>query len=258
VTDHAEHQAQGNGPGALNIVPNLLEQGIRQSGTMRRYHGWQYNLVRVFLGQRLMEIGCGYGDDIPLLLREDRFLLATDVEEDFIARVRADYRDFPSDRLQVRTFDIVQDSVDEISHLAFDTVFSSNVLEHIEDDRRALTQIHQVLQAAPASRPRRIVLLLPALAFLHGPLDEALGHFRRYTRRSIRERCEAAGFITEKCFYMNLPGILSWFIQSNLRRRQYEQSDTDSVDRIVPIVETLEKIIPPPIGLTVIYIGRLA
>ena len=52
----------------------------------------------------------------------------------------------------------------------------SNVLEHIEDDAAAVRRFRSVLPEGG-----RLVILVPALPALYGSIDEAIGHFRRYT-----------------------------------------------------------------------------
>ena len=73
-----------------------------------------------------------------------------------------------------------------------DTVMLSNVLEHIEDDAAAVRRFRSVL-----AEDGRLVILVPALPALYGSIDEAIGHFRRYTPRSLRAVIEANGFELE-------------------------------------------------------------
>lgn len=44
---------------------------------------------------------------------------------------------------------------------------------------------------------------MPALPWLWSKHDERHHHFRRYTRRSLRETAAAAGLAAERCFYFN-------------------------------------------------------
>lgn len=62
----------------------------------------------------------------------------------------------------------------------FDTIVYIDVLEHIEHDREELEL------AANLLNPRgHLVVLSPAHQFLYTPFDRAIGHFRRYDRRSL-------------------------------------------------------------------------
>lgn len=62
----------------------------------------------------------------------------------------------------------------------FDTVLYIDVLEHIEEDGDELRR------AAARLRPGgALVVLSPAHQWLYSPFDARIGHFRRYSRRSL-------------------------------------------------------------------------
>jgi SAM-dependent methyltransferase len=63
-----------------------------------------------------------------------------------------------------------------------------DVLEHMADPVRVLQNAAQVL------RPDGVLILtVPAYQWLFGRWDEILGHYRRYTRRGLRDHAAAAG-----------------------------------------------------------------
>jgi SAM-dependent methyltransferase len=63
----------------------------------------------------------------------------------------------------------------------FDTVLYIDVLEHIEDDTAEMARAARVLKPGGY-----VVVLSPAHQFLFTPFDAALGHFRRYSRSTLR------------------------------------------------------------------------
>ena len=83
---------------------------------------------------------------------------------------------------------------------AFDGAVLGEVLEHVEDDRGALTEIARVL------RPGGVLALsVPANPKLFGPSDIWAGHVRRYTRPELINACESAGFTVESCLGWGFP-----------------------------------------------------
>ena len=62
----------------------------------------------------------------------------------------------------------------------FDAVLYIDVLEHIEDDRGELERATRLLREGGY-----LIVLSPAHQWLFSPFDEAIGHFRRYDRRSL-------------------------------------------------------------------------
>jgi hypothetical protein len=83
----------------------------------------------------------------------------------------------------------------------FDTIIYIDVLEHIEDDAGELKL------ASSRLRPGgRVVVLSPAHQFLYTPFDASIGHFRRYSRASLR-KVSPAELHCESMFYLDACGV---------------------------------------------------
>jgi SAM-dependent methyltransferase len=81
---------------------------------------------------------------------------------------------------------------------AFDVVIASDVLEHIEDDSAAMTEIRRVL------RPRgSVIIIVPAHQWLFANHDVALHHFRRYSKTALRGLLARSGFQITRLSYWN-------------------------------------------------------
>ena len=72
-----------------------------------------------------------------------------------------------------------------------------DVIEHVEDDRKFLREIHSFLKANG-----RIYITVPAFQTLWSHEDEEAGHWRRYTLRSLSDTLTAAGFQIEFSTYI--------------------------------------------------------
>jgi 2-polyprenyl-3-methyl-5-hydroxy-6-metoxy-1,4-benzoquinol methylase len=83
----------------------------------------------------------------------------------------------------------VVESPDALPADAFDYLFAFEVLEHIEQDARALLAWTKHLRPGG-----RLLLSVPAHARKFGRSDEIVGHVRRYERRQLRTLLETAGF----------------------------------------------------------------
>jgi SAM-dependent methyltransferase len=94
----------------------------------------------------------------------------------------------------------------EIEKIPFtiDAVFSSNVLEHIQDDGKILRDIRKSLKSGG-----KIAIYVPAFQVLYSQLDRNVGHFRRYGRQELTSKLELAGFRVEKCFYSDSLGFVA-------------------------------------------------
>jgi hypothetical protein len=77
------------------------------------------------------------------------------------------------------------------------TVAMLDVLEHIDDDLAALVELRS--RMAPDTQ---LIVTVPALQWAFSGWDEALGHHRRYSRRSLRQVLERAGFTVDAVSYL--------------------------------------------------------
>src|SRR5205814_6821840 len=121
-------------------------------------------------------------------------------------------------------------------------------LEHIEDDRGALRHMHDLL--APGGK---LLLFVPAGTYLYGRLDEALGHFRRYSLNEVRAKAAEAGFAVDELFYMNVAGIPGWFLSSRvLRRTAPPRGMLWLFNLLTPLFIRFEETLKPRFGQSVV------
>ncbi|HWQ19577.1 MAG TPA: class I SAM-dependent methyltransferase [Methanotrichaceae archaeon] len=81
---------------------------------------------------------------------------------------------------------------------AFDVVFALDVIEHIEDHKRAMKEICRILRPGGF-----LVLTVPAFQFLWSAHDTANHHKRRYTRAGLIRDLESSHLSVEKSTYWN-------------------------------------------------------
>ena len=83
-------------------------------------------------------------------------------------------------------------------------LYTSNVLEHIEDDLSALITIRQKMQLGSL-----LIIYVPALPILYSSHDKSIGHYRRYRKKELMEKVESAGFVVKKMYWNDSLGILA-------------------------------------------------
>ena len=89
-------------------------------------------------------------------------------------------------------------------HLPFrsasiDLVVAFDVLEHIDDDDRAVAEIHRVLRVGGSA-----LIAVPCDMRLWSAHDVAVGHVRRYTRDTLRTVLENGGLRIERLWSWNV------------------------------------------------------
>jgi SAM-dependent methyltransferase len=202
------------------------------------------------VGQRVVEIGCGVGNFTGLLLDRE-IVVALDAEPDCVERLLL--RNPGRANLHALVADAARFDFAQIARFQPDSCVCLNVLEHIEDDEGALRRMASVLEPGGV-----IVLLLPAFPLLYGPIDRNLGHYRRYTRGSVRRLAAAAGLRLRRARYMNTAGFFGWWANSHIFRREAQsESQIRVFDRyVVPAMSRLESLVAPPFGQSLFVVLR--
>jgi SAM-dependent methyltransferase len=224
----------------------VAEETLKTFALTHNYNLWVINLLRPYVGRRMLEIGCGIGN-LTYYLQGLAELSCVDVSDLYLSHMRLDY---PGVRFF--KFDAAGEEIRELASEGFDTVACINVLEHIRDARRALANIHAIL-----SPGGRLLLYVPALQCLYSGLDRQLDHFRRYNRRPLEQLLLETGFEIERLTYSNMMGVLGWFLNGKVqRKRQLSIWQTILFDRFVPVIAALERRFRPPFGMSLLAVAR--
>jgi len=86
----------------------------------------------------------------------------------------------------------------------YEYIYTSNVLEHIEDDENSLKDLYLALTS-----PGTLGIYVPAFPLLFSGMDVAVGHVRRYRRKELISKVRRAGFEVESCHYADFIGFFA-------------------------------------------------
>jgi SAM-dependent methyltransferase len=208
----------------------------------RNYFAWQSRLASRELGRRVVEVGCGVGNFTATLLNREA-VIAVDNDADCLNRLRDRFPNQPN--LHVVNGDASGDEFLDVARFQPDSCVCLNVLEHIDDDEKALRNMAAVL--APGGV---VVLLVPAFPSLYGPIDGNLGHWRRYRRSGLARLAHAARMRLRRAHYMNAAGFFGWWMNARVLRRDTQSAGQIEVfDRfVVPLLSRVEDAVRPPFG----------
>jgi glycosyltransferase involved in cell wall biosynthesis len=202
-----------------------------------RFNRWMADAIRPFLGHSILEIGAGIGNLTTHLLPRERYV-ATDFDElyrDVLANLTLNRLGLEVARLEATSWEHYAPFAGEI-----DTVVCLNVLEHVPDARTALENMWRVL--APGGRA---IILVPQGKWLYSPIDEALEHVKRYSRRELRELLAASGFAVETIFDFNRIGVPGWLFNGKLfRRLTLPRAQLKIYDSLVWVWRWLDRVFP--------------
>jgi len=231
-----------------------IQEGL--SDKANNYNKELYRLIKPYCGKKILEVGCSIGNITRLLLNKNTHVTGIDVVPQAIRIIKKNFS--RENDKNWKNFDAhVMDASDSaILRLAkgrdgeFDTVVCMNVLEHIQKDQKALDNFYELLMTGG-----KLVLIVPAHQFLYGSVDKSDHHFRRYTKSSLRPKISKSGFRMIKMHYINLPGMLGWYVNGKiLKKKMVDSSMLGFYDSMIPFVFRMERAVHPPIGLSILCI----
>jgi len=215
-----------------------------------RLNYWIYKEISTYIGNRILEAGCGNGN-LTSHLVDKEVVVAVDNNPLMLDAFEKRY----GSNEKVRTIKAGLDDLPkkDLFNLKLDTIICLNTLEHIKDDIEVLKNFNSILSKG------HLILLVPAFEKLYCPLDRAAGHYRRYQLKEISEKVESCGFEVQKKMYFNLFGILGWLVNGKILKKERISNKLLSIfDFFLPFLNFLEKLVGPPFGLSIILICRKA
>lgn len=226
----------------------LQSQTLESVASAVQYHRWLTSLALPHLGDHPIELGSGLGDYARTWLEQGvPEITVTEVDPDRLAVLE---KRFAQDsRVHARRIDVFR--AEAAAHSSF---VAFNVLEHIPDHVGALRAAHRLVRPGGA-----VVIFVPAFEFAMSPFDRAVGHVRRYTKRQLREAMVAAGLEVQEVRYVNMPGLLAWFVGMRLLKMTPGDGPLLAAwDRlVVPLARRLESRFGAPFGQSVFCVARV-
>ena len=169
------------------------------------------NLLNLVLsklkGKTLLDIGCGRGDLLKKATQNkiDVFGLEPNQKLFHISKQRnpqSKILNIPAEQ----TIKFIKKRVDNITLL--------DVLEHVEKDNVLIKDLNKIL-----NKGGRLIIVVPANQYLYGLRDKSAGHFRRYSKKNIREILDQNNFRTLELRYWNMMGFLPYLFYEKVLKK---------------------------------------
>lgn len=211
---------------------------------------WSQSLQPWLRGD-VLEVGAGLGGTTRFL-RNSRVtgLFALEPDPVLCARYRAEMADW----LETKRVILREDTLAGLPAVqAFDCILYIDVLEHIQEDQAELAEALRRLRPGGA-----LAVLSPAFEILRSPFDEAVGHVRRYRRRTL-EAVFPRGMRIEASRYLDSAGaFLSLMNRFLLRADQPTPKQIRFWNRrVIPVSRVTDRWIGRFWGRSVLVVGRL-
>ena len=203
-------------------------------------------IIPMLEGKKVLEVGCGTGDLLQFLYSDNYELVGSDYSNIYLDKAR-------ERNLSIKLFkaDLLDDKFWLQYENKFDSVIASEVIEHIQDDSKALKTIFRILKPSGV-----LVLTVPAFNFLYSNHDKKIGHFRRYSKKSLNNIINSAGFSIETIRYWNILGFFGWLINFKILNKHLDSSAKSSLIYVLTKSLQIERNMKFPLGLTIVVKAR--
>jgi 2-polyprenyl-3-methyl-5-hydroxy-6-metoxy-1,4-benzoquinol methylase len=166
-----------------------------------------YIASKPFVKGKLLEIGCGEGRGVEILMPLVDEYLGLDKIYEVIDNLKMKYPEANFRQAVIPPFS-------EITDNSFDSIVSFQVIEHIQDDRLFLEEIHRVLKPGGTA-----IISTPNIRHT---LSRNPWHIREYTAKQLEDLCTS---IFKKVRPMGIGG--------NAKIWDYHEANRQSVNKIM-------------------------
>jgi glycosyltransferase involved in cell wall biosynthesis len=220
-------------------------QSVRKA---RGFNKWIFKNIEKFVGQSILEAGCGIGNFTEMLLNRSR-LICADLDDFYVEMISRRFGHLENVKT-IKTDLATGELLESVEGEKVDTIICLNVLEHIPDDAAVLANFYKLLQPGGHA-----IILVPAHPWLYSKCDETLGHCLRYTQPVLKERLEKAGFEVADLWEFNRLGVYGWWVSKFMQKDTLSPRQMKLYERLLPIAKLMDHFKIGP-GLSVIGVGR--
>lgn len=168
-------------------------------GTDNWLNQHRFTLVTKFMDnsdkQKLLDYGCGNGLFLQYLLNNNWSLSLSGFDPYLLSKDTNDIKILEDKGINFHK------QFNNVANTTYDVVTALDVIEHIEDDKKALIGIRKILKP-----DGKLLLTVPSHPWLYSLYDATVGHYRRYTSASIQNVLTEAGFtvVEQRYFFIFL------------------------------------------------------
>lgn len=214
-----------------------------------RFNCWMYKTVSPFLHGKILEIGSGIGNLSSYFIQEHKDITLSDYDERYIQLLKKKFPNQNSIHLDLSDH-LFKEKHHQLEN-SYDAVFLLNVLEHIQDDLRAINYCRYLLKPGGS-----LLVLVPSYSFLYSKMDKMLGHYRRYLPASLNEVITKNELTVEKTFHFNALGIAGWWWNKFFGMAEISEAKMKFYNAMVPFAQLLDTIVLNKIGLSIITVAK--
>lgn len=210
---------------------------------------WKRSISK-YIGSNVLDVGAGIGSNLEYLWEKSAKWYCLEPDPTFIPKIIKVSENIEA-KLYVTPFQGTLSDL-KIENNSFDTIIYIDVLEHIKDDFRELELASKFL--VPGGH---LIVLSPAYQWLYSPFDAAVGHYRRYSKKTLAKLSPENLKIIKSEYLDSLGCIASLINKLFLQQSTPSSSQIYFWDKvIVNFSRILDKLVLNSFGRTIYFVWQ--
>ena len=166
------------------------------------WRNYTYLLIKKFIGKKILEVGAGIGSFTKIYIKENINATISEIDKFNYESLKKTFN--PEKNVKV------ENKLMQQFNETFDTIFYISVLEHIENDKKEITDAIEKLEDKG-----HLIICVPAHNYMYSNFDKEIGHFRRY-EMNFFDTLDLENANIKKKFFIDSFGHLLYFLNKLL------------------------------------------
>jgi hypothetical protein len=232
---------------AENIEYIGTELELFQHATNWKYYYSSY--IKPYLKNTVLEIGAGIAGTTSFMFNDN-------VEKWYCVEPDQNLGSIIADKISKKQLPLnceyVGGVIDDVPVVSSNAVIYIDVIEHIENDKLELQKA-----AAKLVSGGYLCIIVPANPLLYNEFDKAIGHYRRYNKKMLKDALPDGFTIKELKYLDSLGMITSWVNKLFLHQSRPTLTQIKFWDQtLVPVSKILDKIVCYSFGKSLLLIAQ--
>tara|TARA_B110000014_G_scaffold257829_1_gene242993 strand:+ start:236 stop:940 length:705 start_codon:yes stop_codon:yes gene_type:complete len=157
-----------------------------------------YLLIKKYIGKKVIEVGAGIGSFTKVYLKKNINIIVSETDKYNLNTLKRKFKGYKNIKVQNKLIKQFNGS--------FDTILYLNVLEHIKEDKKEISDAIKQLKYLG-----HLVICVPAHDYMYSKFDKEIGHYRRYNINFF-DNLKLKNAIVKKKYFIDSSGHLLYYL----------------------------------------------
>ena len=155
-------------------------------------------LLKRYIGKKVLEVGAGIGSFTKVYYKKEINIIVSETDMFNLNVLKKKFKKYKNIK--------VKNNLTKQFKESFDTILYLNVLEHIKDDKKEISNAIEKL-----NYNGHLVICVPAHNYMYSKFDKEIGHYRRYDINFFNN-LKLKNAVVKKSYFTDSSGHLLYYL----------------------------------------------